>query len=93
MVEEEIKGELGLLTAPTEFIKQIAQREEELKERESYLARTEEEYRRMKADIENLASNIFTPDLFKWIIIANKNYDKRRLVRGYLGMNDLLDVD
>ena len=50
----------------------------------------------MQAEIDRLkttANDIFTPDLFKWIIIANKNYDKRRLVRGYLGMNDLLDVD
>ena len=44
-------------------------------------------------ELEGRAGNIFTPDLFKWIIITNKNYDKRRLVRGYLEMDDLPAVD
>ena len=76
----------------------MAQREEEVKvrERESYLARTEEENRRMKTEIEKLnerANDIFTPDLFKWIIITNRFYEKRRLVQGYLETYDLPDVD
>ena len=50
----------------------------------------------MQAEIDRLkttANDIFTPDLFKWIIIKNKIYDKRRGMSGFGGMEDLPAVD
>ena len=50
----------------------------------------------MQSEIDKLkirANEIFTPDLFKWIIVSNRTYDKRRLVSGYGGMADLPAVD
>ena len=38
------------------------------------------------------ANDIFTPDLFKWIIIMNKTYDKCRFWIGYGGMTELSAV-
>ena len=50
----------------------------------------------MQAEIDGFkttANDIFTPDLFKWIIIKNKIYEKRRLMNGFAGMANLPAVD
>ena len=38
-------------------------------------------------------NSIFKPDIYRWIIIAIKDYRKLRDVRGFLGMYDLPYVD
>jgi len=73
-------------TQPTPF--DSAEEETKIEERDqasqnSYLARLEEENRKMKAEIVKLKYRerpIFKPDQFKWIIITIKNYDKLRQI-------------
>ena len=50
-------------------------------------------YLSKQADLENdRMSKFFKPNHFKWVIVVNEKYDKKRKIKGFEGFKDIPEV-